>query len=78
MNSAILAYRGRTITAADLDTIRALRMVGTLRAVFDVAEDGVEPRELRDGHTAIAAAGDDGLVLESGTGDTSKAGQSIG
>jgi len=53
-------------------------MVGALQAVFDVAEDGVEPLELRDGHAAIAATGDDGLVLEAGAGDARKAGEAIG
>ena len=53
-------------------------MVGALQAVFDVAEDGVEPLELRDGHAAIAATGDEGLVLESGMGDARKAGEAIG
>ncbi len=53
-------------------------MVGALQAVFDVAEDGVEPLELRDGHAAIAATGDNGLVLEPGAGDACKTGEAIG
>ena len=53
-------------------------MVGALQAVFDMAEDGVEPLEFRDGHAALAATGDDGLVLEAGAGDARKAGEAIG
>ena len=53
-------------------------MVGTVQAVLDVAEDGVEPLELWDRHTAVAATGDDDLMLKTGAGDTRKAGESIG
>ena len=53
-------------------------MVGTVQAVLDVAEDGVEPLELRDGHAAVAAAGDDDLMFETGAGDARKALESIG
>ena len=53
-------------------------MIGTMQAVFDVAEDGVEPLELGDFHAAEAATGDDGLVLEAGTGDGREAREPIG
>ncbi len=67
---AELPQVARQMLAAEL-------MVGTPQAVFDVAENGVEPLELRDGHAAIAATGDDGRVLKAGTGDARKAGESI-
>ena len=58
--------------------LAAEMMVGALQAVFDIAEDSVEPLELRDGHAAIAATGDDDLVLKTGAGDAGKAGEAIG
>ena len=36
--------------------LAAEMMVGALQAVFDIAEDGVEPLAFRDGHAAIARA----------------------
>lgn len=53
-------------------------MVRPVQAVFDVADDRVEPLELGDRHAPIAAAGDHGLMLDAGARDATKAGETVG
>lgn len=61
----------------EADACAVEEMIGTRQAAFDVAEDGVETLEFRDGHAAVATADDQEVLHQAGVGDAPKSRQAI-